>query len=252
MPNRPNNIDDIADILPLETLVEWSRKLDAIVVQILSKCVIEPEVTISKSTLALALIHHRIGRTHRAAILLVENQFPSEAAILVTTEFELLLDLLFIARDVDRRATQWFEHSNTRDTPWTVPAKIKDVFPTKLSAAKGVYETLCAIKHGNPTAGELGLYVPKDSQVIESDEQEDDLARKALPYFVVALSAYQLLWATFEFMDAIGCTASESDMEHLGLLKDYFAQVIHKTLDAPEFVEFFKSKSMSTELFLEW
>ena len=245
--DRQNKTDDMAEILPLGTLVEWSTKLHNIVVNILSKSVKGPEVTISKATLALASIHNRICRTHKAAILLVENRFPSEGAVLVTTEFELLLDLLFIARDVEIRGNQWLEHSNTRYTPWAVSAKIREVFPT----AERLYEMLCAIKHGNPTAGKLGFYFPKNSQVIEGDEQEDDLPHRAKDYFVLAASSYQLLWATFAFLDATGMTASASDMKHLELFKDYWAQVIYQTLDAPEFSEFFESKSMSAALFPE-
>ena len=65
--------------------------------------------TINEIIIVPITLMGRIIRTHDAILLLLNEEHPSEAAVLALTQFELRLDLAYTADDV-KHAAAWLEH----------------------------------------------------------------------------------------------------------------------------------------------
>jgi hypothetical protein len=143
--------------------------------------------------LALAL---RIVRTYEAVGLLLEDDYPQEAAVLALTMFELRFDLLYVASDI-KRATQWVEHDNPKALSVSMKDKLLALF-ARLEAER-LYDTfrvLSGIKHGNPLYSELAFPGRAKGRAFSfSSGPMDHRFGKALSAQIRAYAAYQLIWA---------------------------------------------------------
>lgn len=97
----------------------------------------------------------KLLRCHRAVRLLVSAGFAPEAATVVTTQFEVMLNIKYAAPDL-RRVREWYEHTSQNRQPWTVRQMIEEVaesIPEEKKFLSIWFEHLCKLKHGNPTLG---------------------------------------------------------------------------------------------------
>lgn len=239
----------------IESIIERSRMVQDTGGQGIADCLkVLAGQTIGGALFAPLLIFDRINQTHAAIAILAERGLPTEGMILLSTEFELLLDLFYIGRK-SGRATKWLGHTNTRDGPWTVKSKIEDVFQSDASRKKGaldLYEMMCAIKHGNPAAGILGLgynYNRKEKKITFDDGEFNSL-RSAVSTFVIATSTFQLCWATLHLVSVL---SHYMDVEFVPSADiranlDWAQGISRKVLDTEEFTTFGESESLGSIL----
>ena len=140
----------------------------------------------------------RIVRTNDAIQLLLKEGHPSEAAVLVLTEFELRLDLAYVAHDV-KHAAAWLDHENTKWSLITVGDKINTLFSDEAERAKlgKIFRFLSGIKHGNPVFSELGFPARIEGRTVQvsTGEISDDFS-KDFTAMISAYSTYQLAWSS--------------------------------------------------------
>ena len=145
-------------------------------------------------------------RNHTATIRLVDSGYPSEAAILCLTQFELLLDLWYMEGHTSR-ATKWLEHSSDKEHVWKVGNKINGYFRDNSSgkqASHALHRLLCTIKHENPSAGKLGFDLKRVGNSVHIGGWEDDDSKLDISRFVLDLSSYVLALCTVAAMRALG------------------------------------------------
>jgi hypothetical protein len=140
----------------------------------------------------------RIVRTNDAIQLLLKEGHPSEAAVLALTEFELRLDLAYVAHDV-KHAAAWLDHENTRWSLITVGDKLTTLFDDKVERAKleKIFRFLSGIKHGNPVFSELGFPARIEGRTVQVSTGEiSDKFSKEFTNLIFAYSTYQLAWSS--------------------------------------------------------
>ncbi|ACK51111.1 hypothetical protein Msil_2173 [Methylocella silvestris BL2] len=144
------------------------------------------------------IIFARIVRLRDAALMLTQGGFPTEAGIIVLSQFEAKLDLAQSATDVTW-AARWLEHQDTRHS---LTAKITDainkVFEDEAdrSLEQSIFRHLSAMKHGNPVSSELGFQVRKDKGTITiSTGEMDDATTATANTMISRYASYQLVWA---------------------------------------------------------
>jgi len=142
------------------------------------------------------IILSRMLRQHDAIEVLLPQGFVPEAAILVLTQFELCLDVLYLDNNV-HRATEWMDHESMRHAPWKVKDKIEEVYssdPPIRDAKQKYFEVLSAIKHGNPLAGGFGFGIRRDgNQFSVTDGEIDDHFSQTHAVVIAGADAYQLI-----------------------------------------------------------
>src|ERR1700746_1764700 len=74
------------------------------------------------------IIFSRIVRTHDAIEALVSDEFYTEAAVLLLTQFELRLDVAYTASGIEH-ATKWLSHEDKKWPVMSIPKKIQTLFP---------------------------------------------------------------------------------------------------------------------------
>ncbi|PKB71038.1 MAG: hypothetical protein BZY87_08080 [SAR202 cluster bacterium Io17-Chloro-G6] len=239
-----------------ETSIERAKEAYSAAQEAIAGCFNQDvDIQIHENVFVPMLIFDRISQIHSASILLAENNLPREALILVTSQFELLLDLMFIFVKAGR-ATIWLEHSTTARSPWAVRSKIDKVFyghdAQKKTAIK-MYEVMCSVKHSNPAAGPLGFNVKRggDKVVFSQGELNDEPA--AIGVFVVPMSTYIMSWGALLVMDSVSHHVSEShhvnvDMKTYDQIKgwlDWAAELVDQALNNPIFGSFKSGKSLA-------
>jgi hypothetical protein len=153
---------------------------------------------LSEIVLAPMIIFSRIVRTHDAIQLLVNEEFYTEAAVLILTQFELRLDIAYTASEI-KRATKWLSHEDKKWQVISISNKIKTLFTdegerTKLNEIAG---HLHGIKHGNPIYSELGFPVRRDGRKLTTSTGEiTDGFSKEFGKIVSAYAVYQLGWSS--------------------------------------------------------
>ena len=142
------------------------------------------------------IILSRMLRQHDAIEVLLSKRFVPEAAILVLTQFELCLDVLYIDNNV-HRATEWMDHESMRHAPWKVKEKIEEVYssdPAMRDAKQKYFEILSAVKHGNPLTGGFGFSIRGDDNKISvTDGEIDDQFSQTHAVVVAGADACQLI-----------------------------------------------------------
>lgn len=151
--------------------------------------------TVHELWLVHSVIGARLIHRHSGILQLLESRYPSVAAIVLLTQFELRLDILYIGTDTSR-ATEWVEHTNQKTQPWPVKTKIKNIFPVQsdVDLYLTLYRWLSGIKHGNPAWSNSAFSVRAagDSRRIATDEFDDDQS-KAMACLLYAFSSWQVL-----------------------------------------------------------
>ena len=140
-----------------------------------------------------------ITRQQEAIGLLLKSGYPSEAATICLSQFELKLDILFIGSDV-KKATQWVDHEREHKHPWPTKNKIEHVYGKETeesSRQQHLFTFLSAIKHGNPTAGGFGFNVRGTEKgfTVTTTTVNDDFSK----LFSCVLSAY----STHQLIDSV-------------------------------------------------
>jgi len=140
----------------------------------------------------------RALRHHKAIALLVSEGYITEAAIVGLTQFELCLDMLYIAED-RVRATDWMRHASERSAPWSVKQKINAVYatdPQLREANHGAFCDLSKIKHANPLAGPRGftMRVSSEKLTISAEPDADNFSR-GWSIIMIAFCCHKILEA---------------------------------------------------------
>lgn len=157
------------------------------------------QTVISEIIFVPLLLTARIFRTYDAIQLLLDNDFVSEASVLVLTQFELRLDLAYTAHDASH-AKQWAEHENIG---WSVAQKMEKkinyLFSEKDDRERlsDIFKYLSGVKHGNPAYSGLGFPArgQVDGLVISTGGIEDAFSEE-FSQQLASYSKYQLAWSS--------------------------------------------------------
>ena len=143
------------------------------------------------------IIFARIIRLRDAALTLTKARFPTEAGIIVLSQFEAKLDLVQAARDV-KWAARWVGHQNTLHSLTNIKTAIDMTFgdEKERAAERSTFRHLSALKHGNPASSELGFQVRRTERVITlSTGEVEDAMTDAASAMMAGYATYQLAWA---------------------------------------------------------
>lgn len=158
----------------------------------------EQRQTINEIIVVPLTILARIIRSHDAIELLVKNNHPSEAAVLLLTQFELRFALAVTASDINE-ATQWIEHEDMTKLSQNMRARIDQLYQSDADRVRvySIFRLLSGVKHGNPAYSELGFpaRAAGGSIVVSTGDIEDDFAEQ-FGKMILAYSVYQLAWST--------------------------------------------------------
>lgn len=141
-------------------------------------------------------IFARIVRVHEATVGLLKDGYVSEAAVLTLTAFELRIDLLDTASDINR-ATAWIEHGDVARKPDSVRATLNRLFrKAETDRMYEIFRYLSGIKHGNSLLSDLAFPISKrHSTLMVTTGPIDNAAMQAFSRAIFAYSTYQLIWA---------------------------------------------------------
>lgn len=141
---------------------------------------------ISPSNWAAIVILKRIVESTKAGAILISHDLDRDAAVLVTKQMELRLDMQYISQN-HLRAKTWLHHSNTFKKPWKVRMLLEELFKNKneLEAEKQLYMKYSMVKHGNPIAETFAFPLAiKDSYLIVPPQEDILLGKFSLYIFI--------------------------------------------------------------------
>lgn len=199
---------------------------------------------INESITVPITIVSRMLRTHKAIKVLLESKYPSEAAVLLLTQFELFWDLAYTSRD-SKNATAWMDHEDKKWQVLSVSKKI-DCIHEKYGdpeTPKFIFRSLSGIKHGNPVYSELGFSSRRTGNKItittsiHMDEFEKNFSEGIHKYTMFLLSSasqtINMHIAKYAIIDQ-DLTDSIQKMFELVFLpyEDEFKEFLKSTIDA--------------------
>jgi hypothetical protein len=145
------------------------------------------------------ILFSRVIRLRDAALTLTRAGFPTEAGIIVLSQFEAKLDLVQAATD-PKWATRWVEHQDTRQSATPKIARaIEAIFEDEdeRMVEQSIFRHLSAMKHGNPASSELGFQVRKAKGTIAiSTGDMDDAVTGVANTMIGGYATCQLAWAS--------------------------------------------------------
>lgn len=186
----------------------------------------------------------RVNRLHAAIDLLVEDNLPSEAAIVELTLFETRLDVLYISSD-EARANHWLFHADDHRHPWSVRQKIEGVYsdPQRQKGQRELFSFLSRIKHGNPQAGTLGFgWRNRDGAKTSSNREENDSISYDFRRLVLHTPTLQLLETTVRAVNVISKGVGvephlAAGLNHHGSVANELIEPLVSALDARARIE---------------
>lgn len=165
----------------IESALEFANRVHKFVNDMLGASVRNAKGTVVNEFyfVPMTLLARALGH-HRAIALLVKEGYPTEAAIVALTQFELCLDILYMSDDPSR-ATAWMQHGSETRQPWNVTDKIKAVYSTDPETREGnhgAFRNLSQIKHANPLAGPQGFPMRWSGPIVtvQTNPDPDQLA----------------------------------------------------------------------------
>lgn len=128
------------------------------------------------SNWAAIVILKRIVESTKAGAILISHDFNHDAAILITNQMELRLDMQYISQD-HVQAQTWLNHSDTFRKPWKVRILLEKLFKNKneLEAERQLYTRFSMVKHGNPVAATFAFPLAIKDGYLVIPPQEDIL-----------------------------------------------------------------------------
>lgn len=166
----------------------------------------QEQIQINEIIFVPMIIFARIIRLRDAALTLTEAKFPTEAGILLLSQFEAKLDLAQAAQDV-KWAARWLEHQNTRFSVTNVSQAVGSIFgdEQEREIEQSVFRYLSALKHGNPASSELGFQVRRSGAVLSlsTGEVEDAMTEVACA-MMAGYATSQLAWAAQALQATMG------------------------------------------------
>lgn len=144
---------------------------------------------IEMSNWAAIVILKRIVESTKAGDVLICHEFDRDAAILLTNQMELRLDLQYISKD-HAQAKKWLTHTNSYQKPWKVRTLLERVFENKeeFEAEKEMYKRFSMVKHGNPVAETFGFPLAINNGYLVVPPKEDILLGKFALYIFANFS----------------------------------------------------------------
>ena len=142
---------------------------------------------IEPSNWVAIVILRRIVESTKAGAILISHDFNRDAAVLITNQMELRLDMQYISQD-HVQAQTWLNHSNTFRKPWKVGMLLKKLFKNKneLEAERQLYTRFSMVKHGNPVAETFAFPLAiKDGCLIVPSQEDILLGKFALYIFAL-------------------------------------------------------------------
>ena len=133
------------------------------------------------------VILKRVLECTKAAVILITSGFERDAAILLTNQIELRLDMLYIAQDYIR-AKEWINHNNSHRKPWKVSDLFNELYKDKneYEAEKELYRRFSMVKHGNPVGETMSFPLSIKNGYMTIPPKEDILLGK----FALYISAF--------------------------------------------------------------
>lgn len=134
---------------------------------------------IKASNWAAIIILKRIIESTKAGEVLICHEFDRDAAVLLTNQIELRLDLQYISKK-HAQAKKWLNHENSYRKPWRVSELLKKIFENKdeFEAEKEMYKRFSMVKHGNPVAETFAFPLAIKNGHLMAPPEEDILLGK--------------------------------------------------------------------------
>lgn len=140
---------------------------------------------IESSNWVAIIILKRIIESTKAGAILISHDFDRDAAVLLTNQMELRLDMQYISHD-QVHAKTWLNHTNSYQKPWKVRTLLERLFKNKneFEAEKDMYKRFSMVKHGNPVAETFSFPLAiKNGYLIVSPQEDILLSKFALYVF---------------------------------------------------------------------
>jgi hypothetical protein len=184
------------------------------------------KIRINEAIFVPMIIFARIVRLRDATLILTKAGHPTEAGIIVLSQFEAKLDLARAAREV-KWASRWVEHRNPRQSvTQNVTDAIRAVFADQDSAdEQSIFRHLSALKHGNPASSELGFQVRRtNGTIMVSTGEIEDASTEAASAMIGGYATCQLAWAAQE-LNATICRYAKCEPATILAVRDNWAKL---------------------------
>ena len=141
---------------------------------------------IERSNWAAIVILKRLVESTKAGEVLISHEFDRDAAVLVTNQMELRLDLQYISKDYGQADT-WLSHCKSNQKPWRVRFLLERIFDNEkeFESEKEMYMRFSMVKHGNPVAETFGFPLAIKNGYLIVPPQKDVLLSKFSLYIFV-------------------------------------------------------------------
>lgn len=138
---------------------------------------------IKASNWAAIVILKRIIESTKAGEILIKHEFDRDAAVLLTNQMELRLDLQYISTD-PTQAEIWLNHTKTFTKPWKVRMQLQQLFKDEkeFESEKEMYMRYSMVKHGNPVAEIFAFPLAISNGSLIAPPEEDILLGKFALY----------------------------------------------------------------------
>lgn len=151
---------------------------------------------IKTSIWAAIVILKRIIESTKAGEILIKHEFDRDAAVLLTNQMELRLDLQYISADPSQ-AEIWLNHSKTSTKPWKVRSQLQQLFKDEkeFESEKEMYMRYSMVKHGNPVAEIFAFPLAISNGSLIAPPEEDILLGK---FGLYSFAFFSELFRAFE------------------------------------------------------
>lgn len=142
--------------------------------------------SIKPSCWAAVVILNRINESVKAGTILVSQGFNRDAAVLITNQMELRLDMQYISQDYTRAKT-WLNDSNSFRKPWKIRMLLEALFTDEkeLEAEKKLYKQYSMVKHGNPLGETFAFPLAVRDSYLILPPQEDVLCSNFMLFIYI-------------------------------------------------------------------
>ncbi|PKM42071.1 MAG: hypothetical protein CVV03_10575 [Firmicutes bacterium HGW-Firmicutes-8] len=159
------------------------------------------------------IILKRILESSKAGEILISNEFERDAAILLTNQIELRLDMIYVSLDFNR-AEEWINHTHEHRKPWKVSELFKELYSDEdeFDNEKKLYRHFSMVKHGNPVGETFSFPLAIKNGALSIPPTQDILLGKyALYNFAFSRELFITLKAAMVDFKRCGFDVSECE-----------------------------------------
>ena len=170
------NIDDPDLVRSCVQVQKMRNTLIAFYKHVLSQLT---SIPITNPVRVVIIIMNRLAEGSLAIELLCQKNCARDAAILLLSLYELILDLQYIALD-KARADIWLDHTEEQKKPWRVAYQIKEIYTAnnEREAQQDIYRWYSMTKHCNPAGKQLAFPISqndRDSLLLDCSDNNNSM-----------------------------------------------------------------------------